>query len=82
MGFHMVFWVRMSSYGCVGWMILHGADFAEVLKQLGHFRHLFVKCVAQASKGDRGSMPWASTYIDDRSIYRMLSFMNSYRRYV
>ena len=30
---------------------------AEVLKQLGHFRHLFVKCVAQASEGDRGFMP-------------------------
>ncbi|CAE7680431.1 GCP1 [Symbiodinium pilosum] len=31
-----------------GWMIVHGADFVIVSKELARFRHLFVKCVAQA----------------------------------
>lgn len=31
-----------------GWMIIHGADFVSVSKDINHFRHLFVKCVAQA----------------------------------
>lgn len=31
-----------------GWMIIHGADFVSLSKDINHFRHLFVKCVAQA----------------------------------
>mmetsp|Transcript_8967 Transcript_8967/g.21255 ORF Transcript_8967/g.21255 Transcript_8967/m.21255 type:complete len:548 (+) Transcript_8967:85-1728(+) len=31
-----------------GWMVVHGADFVTVSKELARFRHLFVKCVAQA----------------------------------
>jgi len=30
-----------------GWMIIHGADFVSVSKDINHFRHLFMKCVAQ-----------------------------------
>ncbi|CAE7942375.1 GCP1 [Symbiodinium sp. KB8] len=31
-----------------GWMVVHGADFVTVSKEMARFRHLFVKCVAQA----------------------------------
>lgn len=31
-----------------GWMIIHGADFVAISKDIARFRHLFAKCVAQA----------------------------------